>query len=152
MTFKEHFKSVMSFYFIIVTLVNAATFVLGSIFRPDQTFGYEAFLSPLVYAAIALVPMLCMYSKRELKLRQYILREVFQLFAIEAVLIIFGLGTESLLPENLALTASFALSVLVIFILVNIITWLLDLRQAKTINSDLKSFQKRFSDKKDSSE
>lgn len=152
MTFKEHFKSVMSFYFIIVTLVNAATFVLGSIFRPDQTFGYEAFLSPLVYAAIALVPMLCMYSKRELKLRQYILREVFQLLTIEAVLIIFGLGTESLLPENRKLTAAFAFSVFVIYVLVVIISWLLDLKQAKTINSDLKSFQNRFSDKKDSSE
>lgn len=152
MTFKEHFKSVMSMYFIIVTLVNAATFVLGSIFRSDQTFGYEAFLSPLVYAAIALVPMLCMYSKRELTFRQYILREVFQLFAIEAVLIIFGLGTESLLPENRKLTAAFAFSVFVIYVLVVIISWLLDLKQAKTINSDLKSFQNRFSDKKDSSE
>lgn len=147
MTFKEHFKSVMSMYFIIVTLVNAATFILGSIFRPDQTFGYEAFLSPLIYAAVALVPMLCMYSKRELTFRQYILREVFQLFAIEAVLIIFGLGTESLLPENRKLTAAFALSVLVIYVLVIIITWLFDLKQAKTIYSDLKSFQSRFSDK-----
>ncbi len=147
MTFKEHFKSVMSMYFIIVTLVNAATFILGSIFRPDQTFGYEAFLSPLIYAAVALVPMLCMYSKRELTFRQYILREVFQLFAIEAVLIIFGLGTESLLLENRELTAAFALSVLVIYVLVIIITWLFDLKQAKTINSDLKSFQSRFSDK-----
>ena len=134
-------------YFIIVTLVNAATFILGSIFRPDQTFGYEAFLSPLIYAAVALVPMLCMYSKRELTFRQYILREVFQLFAIEAVLIIFGLGTESLLLENRELTAAFALSVLVIYVLVIIITWLFDLKQAKTINSDLKSFQSRFSDK-----
>lgn len=147
MTFKEHFKSVMSMYFIIVTLVNAATFILGSIFRPDQTFGYEAFLSPLIYAAVALVPMLCMYSKRELTFRQYILREVFQLFAIEAVLIIFGLGTESLLLENRELTAAFALSVLVIYVLVIIITWLFDLKQAKTINSDLRSFQSRFSDK-----
>ena len=147
MTFKEHFKSVMSMYFIIVTLVNAATFILGSIFRPDQTFGYEAFLSPLIYAAVALVPMLCMYSKRELTFRQYILREVFQLFAIEAVLIIFGLGTESLLLENRELTAAFALSVLVIYVIVIIITWLFDLKQAKTINSDLKSFQSRFSDK-----
>lgn len=152
MTFKEHFKSVMSMYFIIVTLVNAATFVLGSIFRSDQMFGYEAFLSPLIYAAIALVPMLCMYSKKELTFRQYILREVFQLFAIEAVLIIFGLGTESLLPENRKLTAAFALSVFVIYVLVVIISCLLDLKQAKTINSDLKSFQNRFSDKKDSSE
>lgn len=147
MTFKEHFKSVMSFYFIIVTLVNAATFILGSIFRPDEKFGYEAFLSPLVYAAIALVPMICMYSKKELTLKQHIVKEIFQLLAIEAVLIFFGLGTENLVPENFALTASFALAVFVIYVLVIIITWLLDLKQAKLINSELKNFQSRFSEK-----
>lgn len=145
MTFKEHIKSVLSLYFIIVTFVNAATFVLGSIFRPDEKFGYEAFLSPLVYAAIALVPMLCMYSKKELTFKQYVLREIFQLFAIEIVLIFFGLGVENLVPENLALTASFALAVLVIYVLVIIITWLFDLKQAKLINSELKDFQSRIS-------
>lgn len=147
MTFKEHLKSVMSFYFIIVTLVNAATFILGSIFRPDERFGYEAFLSPLVYAAIALIPMLLMYSKKELTFKQYVLREVFQFLAIEAVLIFFGLGTECLIPENFALTASFAFAVFIIYVLVIIITWLLDLKQAKLINSELKDFQSRFSDK-----
>ena len=149
MTFKEHFKSVLSLYFIIVTLVNAATFILGSLFRPDEKFGYEAFLSPLVYAAIALVPMLLMYSKKELTFKQYILREFFQLLAIEAVLIFFGLGVENLVPENFALTLSFALAVFVIYVLVCIITWLLDLKQAKLINSELKNFQSRFSEKND---
>lgn len=147
MTFKEHLRSVMSLYFIIVTLINAATFILGEIFRPDERFGYDAFLSPLIYAAVALVPMLCMYSKKELTLKQHIVKQILQLFALEAVLIFFGLGSKSLLPENAALTAAFALSVLVIYILVDVITWLLDLKQAKIINSDLKAFQSRFSEK-----
>ena len=54
MSFKEHLRSVMSRFFVIVTLINLATFVMGEIFRPDDSFGYEAFLSPLIYAAIAL--------------------------------------------------------------------------------------------------
>lgn len=147
MTFKEHLKSIMSYYFIIVTLINAATYILGEVFRPDERFGYDAFLSPLIYAAIALVPMLCMYSKKELTLKQHIVREIFQLLAIEVILIGFGLGAKCLLPENFPLTASFALSILVIYILVTVITWLLDFRQAKKINSDLKSFQSRFSER-----
>ncbi|MGN0641557.1 MAG: hypothetical protein ACI4JJ_00275 [Huintestinicola sp.] len=147
MSFKEHLRSVMSQFFVIATLINLATFILGEIFRPDERFGYEAFLSPLIYAAIALVPMLCMYSKKELTVKQHIFRELLQLISIEIILIFFGLGAKSLEPENFALTASFALSILIIFVLVYVIGWLLDLKMARQINSDLKAFQNRFSEK-----
>ncbi|MGN0678164.1 MAG: hypothetical protein ACI4JS_00715 [Oscillospiraceae bacterium] len=147
MSFKEYLKSMLSMYFVIVTLINGATFILGEVFRPDDKFGYAAFLSPLIYGALALVPMLCVYSKKELTLKQYVVREILQLISIEIILIGFGLGTKSLLPENFALTASFALSILVIFVLVHLISWVLDLNAAKEINSDLKSFQSKFSDK-----
>ena len=147
MSFKEHLKSVISQFFVIATLINLATFVLGEIFRPEERFGYDAFLSPLIYAAIALVPMLCMYSKKELTVKQHIFRELLQLISIEVILIFFGLGAESLEPENIALTASFALSVLIIFVLVYVIAWLLDLSTAKKLNSDLKAFQDRILEK-----
>lgn len=147
MSFKEHLKSVISQFFVIATLINLATFVLGEIFRPEERFGYDAFLSPLIYAAIALVPMLCMYSKKELTVKQHIFRELLQLISIEVILIFFGLGAESLEPENIALTASFALSVLIIFVLVYVIAWLLDLSTAKKLNSDLKAFQNRILEK-----
>ena len=147
MSFKEHLRSVMSQFFVIATLINLATFILGEIFRPDERFGYEAFLSPLIYAAIALVPMLCMYSKKELTVKQHIFRELLQLISIEIILIFFGLGAKSLEPENIPLTASYALSILIIFVLVYVIAWLLDIKMARQINSDLKSFQNRISER-----
>lgn len=147
MSFKEYLKSMLSMYFVIVTLINGATFILGEVFRPDDKFGYDAFLSPLIYGVLALVPMLCAYSKKELTLKQYVFREILQLISIEIILIGFGIGSESLLPENFALFASFALSILVIFVLVHLISWTLDLNAAKQINSDLKSFQRKFSDR-----
>ena len=58
MSFKEHIKIVMSQFFVIVTLINLATFMIGEIFRPDQRFGYEAFLFPIIYKVIAVIPML----------------------------------------------------------------------------------------------
>ena len=149
MSFKEHFKSVMSLYFVIVTLINGAMFILGKVFRPEEKFGYEVMLSPLVYAAIALIPMLCMYSKKELTLKQNIIKELFTLLALEVILVSFGLGVKCLSRENLPLTAGFALSVLIIFVLVNIIAWLLDLKLARQLNSDLKEFQSRFSEDSD---
>ncbi|MBP1560223.1 MAG: hypothetical protein J6C96_03135 [Oscillospiraceae bacterium] len=145
MSFKEHLKSVMSQFFVIATLINLATFILGEIFRPDERFGYDAFLSPLIYAAISLVPMLCMYSKKELTIKQHIFRELLQLIAIEVILIGFGLGAKCLAPENISLTASFALSILVIYVLVLVIAWLLDVKTARQLTSELKSFQSRVS-------
>lgn len=146
MSFKEHFKSVMSQFFVIATLINIAMFVLGEIFRPDDKFGYEALLAPIIYAAISLVPMLCMYSKKELTVKQHFFRELLQLISIEFILIFFGLGAKSLDPENLTLTVSFALSVFIIYVLVYVIAWLLDLNTAKQINSDLKSFQSKVAE------
>ena len=146
MSFKEHLKTVASQFFVVATLINIAIFVLGEIFRPDDRFGYEAFLAPLIYAAISLVPMLCMYSKKELTVKQHIFRELLQLISIEIILIFLGLGAKSLEPESLALTASFALCVLSIYALVYVIAWLLDLNTAKQINTDLKSFQSKISE------
>lgn len=146
MSFKEHFKAVLSQFFVVATLINLAIFILGEIFRPEERFGYEAFLAPLIYAALSLVPMLLMYSKKELTVKQHIIRELLQLIVVEIILIFFGLGVKSLEPENLPLTSSFALSVFVIYILVYVIAWLLDLNTAKQINNDLKSFQNKFSE------
>lgn len=146
MSFKEHLKAVASQFFVIATLINLAIFILGEIFRPDDKFGYEAFLAPLVYAAISLVPMLCMYSKKELTVKQHIFRELLQLISIEIILIFLGMGAKSLESENLALTASFALSVFIIYVLVYVIAWLLDLNTAKQINTDLKNFQSKVSE------
>lgn len=146
MSFKEHVKSVMSYFFVIVTLINVATFILGELFHPDERFGYEAFLSPLIYAAVAVIPMLCMYSKKEFTIKQQMIRELLLLAAIEIILIFFSLGADSLDPGNLVLTVSFALSVLIIFILVGVIGWLLDWKTAKKLNADLKLFQNRVSE------
>ena len=146
MSFKEHLKAVMSQFFVIATLINLAMFILGEIFRPDDKFGYEAFLAPIIYAAISLVPMLCMYSKKELTVKQHFFRELLQLISIEFILIFFGLGAKSLSRDNLALTASFALSVFIIYVLVYVIAWLLDLNTARQINTDLKSFQSKVAE------
>lgn len=146
MSFKEHLKSVLLSYFAIVTLVDFAIFILGSIFRPDEQFGYEAFLSPLLYGAIALVPMLLIYSRRELTLKQQIIREVFKLIAIEAALLIFGFGLENLSSDNFWIIISFVGAVIVIFFMVHFIEWLLDVRVAKQLNSNLKDFQRKYSD------
>ena len=63
---KERIREIADSYFISVTLINAAVFVTGMMFRPDEKFGYEAFLSPLIYGALTVIPTMIMYSGKEL--------------------------------------------------------------------------------------
>ena len=46
---KERIREIAGSYFISVTLINIAIFATGMLFRPEQTFGYESFLSPLLF-------------------------------------------------------------------------------------------------------
>ena len=143
MSRREFFKIALMQFFIIVTLINVVMAVLGMIFRPDERFGYDAFLAPLIYAACSMIPVLLTYSKRELTVKQMIIRQVLNLLAIEAIMIGIGLSGSNVFREQPMLVVSFALSVFIIFVLVLVISWILDLGQARQMNIDLENYQKR---------
>lgn len=147
MDVKEFFKSMLYRYFIIVTFINIAMFALGIIFRPDQQFGYEAYLFPLIYGLISMIPIaLANFSKNEMSVKRTLVKELIELLALEACLLAFAFGENVLDSENLSLVVGFALSVLVIYLLVNLVTWFLDYRQAKKMTDDLMAFQNHFSE------
>lgn len=141
---KEHLKTTAMDFFIIVTLINLATFVLGTMFRPEERFGYDAFLSPIIYGFLAIIPVLVMYSSKELSVRQMIVREVIQLFLIEILLIAFGFGASGLSKDNMPTVFGLAISIAVIYVLVHVISWLLDCKEAKNMTENLLLYQKKF--------
>ena len=145
MSFKAFMKSVAETYFVVVTLIVFATYLLGMIFRPDAVLTYEAFLSPLIYGLLGTLPALVLYSKKELTMRQMLWRKVLQLVLLETVLVFFGFGTSVLSRDNISLVLSFMLSVLVIFVLAHVIMYVLDKEQARQLNSALEEFQNRHS-------
>lgn len=143
MSKKEYFRVVFIQFFIIVTLINVVMFVLGTVFRPNERFGYDAFLSPIIYAAFSMIPVLFTYSSRELSLKQMLVRQVLKLLAIEAIMIGIGMSGSSVFIKQPVLVISFASSVFLIFVLVMIISWILDLGQARQMNIDLDNYKKR---------
>lgn len=145
MEWKEFCKLMLYKFFIIVTFINVAMFVLGTIFHPEQRFGYEAFLSPLLYGLVSMIPIgIASFSKGELSLKRTLLKEAVQLIAMEVCLIAFGFGSSALEKESIPVVAGFAVSVLIIYILVNLVTWFLDYRQAIEMNDDLAAFQNLY--------
>ncbi len=145
MSVKEYFKSTLLTFFIVVTLVNFAMFTLGTIFEPNQRFGYEAFLYPLLFGVFSMIPTWIMYSKRELTIKQMIIRKILQLIVLEMILLFVGFGKDLLTMKELPMKAAFAASVLVVFVFAHLFQWWIDSRDAKTMTQELEEFKLRNS-------
>ncbi len=126
-------------FFIIVTLVNIVIFACGMILMPEQQLTYTAFLVPIIDGLLGIIPGLVMYSKRELTVRQMLIREVIQLLSIEAIILFFTFGFSGSL--NIKYLVVVATSVAVVYVLVIVIRYFLDIRSAKKLTDELKAFQ-----------
>ncbi len=142
---KEHLRTNLGSFFICVTLINVAMFVLGRMLEPDLRFGYEAFAYPLIYGVIGSIPGLVMYSKKELTMKQTIIREIIQMFLVIAVIIGFMFGRFKFIPDVWPQIIGVSISVMIIYVLVHVFGWLIDLKTANIMMEDLKKFQERAS-------
>lgn len=140
MSFKEFFKKILMNYFIIVTCVTIATAILGTIYDTNNKFGYEAFYSPLIIGIVAILPSFVLYSKIELSFQHMLYRRILHFVTVEIALI--GFGTIVGLFQSINVTISFAFSVLLIYLFVNLIMWIIDSKTANELNEGLKNIQK----------
>ncbi len=140
---KERIMDTIRSFFIVVTLINVAMLVLGKILRPDQQFGYEAFAYPLIYGAITSIPGLCMGTSKELSIGQTVIRELLQLVLIIVALLVIMFGGSPITGDTVQSAASVSVSVIIVFILVNLIRWFLDKRTARELTADLEAFKRR---------
>ena len=138
---KERLKEAAGSFFIITTLICIAIFVLGSVFRPEERYGYEIMIYPVIYGAMTCIPGLIMYTKKELSVKQMIIREIIQLLIIIAIILFLVFGGLPLTRETIILRAAVALSVVIIYILVCIIRWRLDMNTAVRMTEDLEKWK-----------
>ncbi|EGD46613.1 hypothetical protein Cpap_0995 [Ruminiclostridium papyrosolvens DSM 2782] len=141
MSFRSFLRDCAIRFFIIATCLNVATAVFGSVLQPDATLGFDSFYSPLIGAALGTLPSFILYSRKELNLRQTIIRKVLHLLALEIVII----GFSFLLVKSFSLfqIMFFVGIVLVVYLVVNLIDRLLQIKDTREINSGLKALQNR---------
>lgn len=140
---KEYLKVLARNFFIITTLINFVIFLLGSLFKPNERFGYDAYLAPMVYAALSMIPSWITYSPRELTVKELIVRKAIQLALIEVILFLLGFGLNHLSAMDPLLIASFGVSIAVVYVLVHLIEWITASKKAVTLTEELKAFQQR---------
>lgn len=127
-------------FFVVVTCVNLAMAFLGMRYEPEIRFGYKAFLFPVMYGFLGILPSAVTYSRRELSVKQMLLRKLLQLLLLEGIMvgIVFFAGRtdwEVLLP--------FMVMILLISIAAEGVLWFVARRKAKSLNEELKRFQVR---------
>ena len=138
---KERIKNIAGSFFISVTLINLAILILGKILRPEQQFGYEVFAYPLIYGVIGIIPALFVRSDKELTLKQAIIKEIVQMIMTVVAIVVFIFVGQPLTRDILITASAVALSIVIIYCLVVLIGWLMDLRTARVMTEDLKRFQ-----------
>lgn len=138
---KEFFVNMLSTYFTLVTLITVAILVLGLHFNPDATFGYKAFLAPLVYGACGVIPMGVMYSTRELTIKEVIVRKVIQFILIEIIILFVAFYGREIDAKQTKLMMIMGVSILVIYVLAHVIDWIQNCVSAKRMTEQLMRLQ-----------
>ena len=141
MSLKQFLIRKLGLFFMLTTLITFAMYVLGSRLDSDARFGYDGFLSPLIYAGCCVIPSLVTYSKRELKPREWIAREALQFVLTEAVVLGLAFRSHTIDTTRWAVVLGIAGSVLAIYLLVFLFSWLVNSVQAKQVNDELQQFQ-----------
>ncbi|MCM1055319.1 MAG: hypothetical protein NC394_07340 [Bacteroides sp.] len=144
MSLKEILYRSLTIYFILVTCITAVITILGSAFDPDAKFGYSAFVSPFIFAALGVIPNLLMYSSKELSDKQIILRKIIQFAVIEAEVVGVCIISPIIHTEKAEVIIGVIISVPVIFILVNFISIMNNYFSAKQLTKELMQFQKNM--------
>jgi hypothetical protein len=140
MDFKTYFvKKIMMSFFVSVTCISAAMALIGMMYESDTRFGYEAFLSPLIFGAVASLPLLVKYSRNELTVKETVIRNVIHFILIE-VLVLSVLYFGGMLT-TVPVTVAIGFSILLIDLTVNLVLWVNDKKIAKEFNEALKIMQ-----------
>ena len=90
-----------------------------------------------------------MYSKKELTVKQTLIREFIQMMLIVALIIGFMFGRFNITSVHLPQIIGVSISVMIIYVLVHVFAWLMDLKTANKMTEDLKVFQARESSGKE---
>ena len=109
---------------------------------PDVTFGYEAFGIPLIYAGFGTLPNVIMYAKKELTMKQFLIRKTIQLVLVEVIVVAVAVPHDIIQEGKIALVVSLTVSILVVYILTHLIEWFQNYTMAKKMTEELLNFQR----------
>ena len=140
----EFFEFAMDYFFLHDMQKDTVIHTISSLtLDPAAQLGYDAYLSPLVFAAAGVLPSAVTWSRRELSVRQMLLRMAIQLAMVEALVLLIAYRSPMIPTGEPGVVPALAGSVVLIYVLVTLFQWLLDRAAARKMTRDLLSWQGR---------
>lgn len=138
---KEFILECIRTFLTVVTLINVVMFFLGLYLMPEARFGYEAFAVPLIYGLVGTLPNLVMYSKRELKVGELVVRKIIQFILIEVFVLFTAFYNSVEEARTMELIGSTAISIFVVYVIATLLDWVQNYLAAKQMTEELQRFQ-----------
>lgn len=132
---------------VITTFITMLSAVLGSLLLPDTTFGYGAFFSPLLFGLASTVITRVTRSDKAVTRAKLLFCQLMQLLLIE--LMVFGVNFLAGADYSFDLAVSLAFGIAFIYVLIGVILWCNDKKNAEDFNRSLKAFQEKAGDAAD---
>lgn len=142
MTFKEFIIQRLQTFFFLVTIILVAQVVLGNAMEPDRVLYYKDFTDTFVMAGLCVLPTVLTYSKKELTLKQMIVRHALQLVLIEGIMLTLAVTSIENSPQKLLSVVLIAVSTAIIYTLAILIMWYSQYLESKKLTELLKNIQK----------
>jgi hypothetical protein len=141
MNIKEKLGEAFRLYFILVTLISILLMILGLTFDNDRVLGYDVFISPLIYAAIGVIPIFFFKNDREISMKRLIVQRVITLLFIEAVILILAFSAKNIPTERKGVVIGIAVGVAIVYVLSLVVEYIFELTQSKELNEALEKYQ-----------
>ena len=88
-----------------------------------------------------MLPTFATYSRRELKKKELIARMALELVLIEAVMLFFAFTSPAIDTNRISVVLVIAGSVLIIYVMARLFSWLRESAEARVLNEDLRRFR-----------
>lgn len=140
MKYKSKLTEMLIAFCICTTLITIMEGVLGALFFPKETLSYISLLMIPFFALISVSFGVVTLSRKELSVRQVLIRRGIHLLMIEGL--IFGANYVAGMIFTPLLSVILLLGIVVVYVLVYVVLWLNDARSARLFNQKLKEYQR----------
>ena len=129
---KEKIGEAFRLYFILFTLISILLMILGMMVD-----------SPLVYAAIGVIPVFLFNDDKEVSMKGIIIRRIIQLLLVEAAVLVIAFSSKNVDTDKMVVVVGIAVGVAVVFILSLLVEYMFELSMSRKLNEALEMYQKR---------
>ena len=141
MNISSFWKRMFFMFMLIEGGISITMGVGGMIMVPGETVPYYAFFIPFLFAALCMIPVMLLYTEKEMTIKQAIIRKIIMVLLLEILVL---LAQRIISPSaTISLYVCVFISVFVIVAVVGLITWLYDKEAADQMNEKLKKNRKK---------